>query len=424
MGLSTFANGKMHSRRILIVTNRVPYPLNDGGNLAVHAMLEGYHKAGMEVFLFSMNTSRHFIPVEELPQLFKDIRFETFDIDTEIKIFPSLKNYLLSKQPNQADRFFDKDFEKKLVAAIEDFEPEIIQLESIYLSVYLPSIRAASAAFVTTRLHNIEHQIWERLANETSNRFKRIYLKDLAARIKKFELNAWELTDLLIAITDADAKTVYDLGSETSIHVAPFGINSKHLPQTQQEPKWIGYHIGAMDWMPNAEAVTWFLENVWKEVHIVVPEFEFHFAGRNMPASFKKYEGDGIICAGEVPDAKAFIADKKILIVPLQAGSGIRVKIMEAIAAEKLVISTAVGIQGIEGLEEGKHFLVAETAEDFSRQIKFAMENKNIAMEIAHAGAALIRCVYDQNKITKKLCERVEVELLKNGRRNKSTLSK
>jgi len=397
----------MKNRRILIITNRVPYPLKDGGNLAMHAMIEGYHNVGMEVFLFSMNTSRHYVAVEELPGLFKEIRFETFDIDTDIKIFPSLKNYLLSKQPNQAERFFDKDFERKLLAAIEDFEPDIIQLESIYLSVYLPSIRAASKAFVTTRLHNIEYQIWEKLANETTNKFKRIYLRDLAARIKKFEMNAWKESDLLISIADMDADVVRSLGINAAIHVAPFGVDTNISPTVPEDEKWVGYHIGAMDWMPNAEAVTWFLENVWKDLHKTLPDFEFHFAGRNMPASFKKYQGDGIVCAGEVPDAKAFIADKKILIVPLQAGSGIRVKIMEAIAAEKLVISTTIGMQGINGLEDGKHFLLAETAEDFIKQIKFALENKAAAAIIAKTGAAHIKNAYDQKKIAITLSEQI-----------------
>ena len=401
----------MKSRRILIITNRVPYPFRDGGNLAMHAMIQGYHDAGMEVFLLSMNTSRHFVAVEELPALFRDIRFDTFDIDTEVRIFPSLKNYLLSKQPNQVDRFFNKDFEQKIIAAIENFEPDIIQLESVYLSAYLPSIRAASRALIATRLHNVEHEIWERLANDTSNRFKRIYLKDLAARIKKFELTAWNDADLLIPITNADARKVMELTIEKPMHVAAFGLDEKHMHFGHQPDKWIGYHIGAMDWMPNVEAITWFLEEVWKELHKELPEFEFHFAGRNMPASFKKYEGEGIVCAGEVPDAKAFIADKKILIVPLRAASGIRVKIMEAIAAEKLVISTSVGVQGIEGLEDGKHFLQAETPEDFIRQIKFAMEHQSAANNIALAGANLIRSNYNQGKITRELRKKIETLL-------------
>ena len=225
----------MISKRIFIITNRIPYPLKDGGNLAVMAMIKGYCDAGMEVFLYSMNTSRHYVAVEQLPDFFRTIRFETFDINTDIKIVPSLKNYLLSKQPNQAERFYDEDFEDKLIRLIEQFQPEVIQLESIYLSVYLPKIREHSKAFITTRLHNIEYEIWERLAVESSNTFKRVYLKDLAGRVKKFEMEAWKDSDLLIAITDADAQVVASMGITTPIYVAPFGLEvSKSYPQKER----------------------------------------------------------------------------------------------------------------------------------------------------------------------------------------------
>jgi len=398
----------MQHRKILIVTNRIPYPLNDGGNIAVHAMIEGYHKAGIEVFLFSMNTSRHYIPIEELPSLFQAIRVDTFDIDTDIKIVPSLKNFLLSKQPQQADRFFDKAFEKKLLVAIDSFEPDIIQLESIYLSVYIPAIRQQSPAIIASRLHNIEHQIWERLAAVTSNTFKRFYLKDLSARIKRFESQAWKQADVLVAITEADATVIKESGITTPIHVAPLGINNDKIVYNLAQERWVGYHIGAMDWLPNAEAISWFLENVWKEIHKALPDFEFHFAGRNMPASFKKYEGDGVLCAGEVADAKTFISDKKILLVPLQAGSGIRVKVMEAIAAEKLVVSTSVGVQGIVGLQPNHHFLLAETPADFVTQLQFVFENLERAEKIAKDGAAYIKTNFCQNSITQDLLQALD----------------
>lgn len=397
----------MSLQKILIITNRVPYPLKDGGNHAVYSMIEGYQQAGLDVYLLSMNTSRHFVPLEELPELFQNIRFSTVDIDTDVKIFSSLKNFILSKQPNHAERFFDKKFEKKVIDVLEDFEPDVIQLESIYLSVYIPSIRTHSKAKVVARLHNIEYQIWERLAANTSNTFKRFYLKDLASRIKRFEEQAWRQADLLLAITDTDEAVVKATFHDAPVHVVPFGINNEKVYHSLVSEKWVGYHIGAMDWMPNADSISWFLDQVWKEVHKVIPDFEFHFAGRNMPASFKKYEGNGVICAGEVSDARAFIADKKILIVPLQAGSGMRIKVMEAIAAEKLVISTAVGVQGISGLEDGKHFLLAESADDFVRQIKFAFEKKKAAITISKAGADFIKSTYSQEAITKSLLRRL-----------------
>jgi polysaccharide biosynthesis protein PslH len=402
-----FCDHHMAQHRILIVTNRVPYPLNDGGSLAMHAMIEGYHQAGWEVFLLSMNTSRHYVSLEVLPPLYRTIRFEAFDINTDVRIVPTLVNFFLSRKPNHAERFYEKDFATKLERIIEDFEAELIQLESIYLATYLSNIKAATRAPIAMRLHNIEFQIWERLANEATT-FRKYYLRDLCARIKKFEVAAWHQADVLIAITETDAELVRTLAPDKDIVTVPFGINTQALGIVSKEQEWVGYHIGAMDWMPNAEAISWFLDEVWPELHKEVPSFRFHFAGRNMPGSFEKYEHDGVTCAGEVEDAGQFIADKKILIVPLRSGGGIRIKILEALAAGKLVISTSVGMQGIEGVEAGVHYLPAETKDDFIRQVKWTVEHIPEAERIAENGAKLVRTRYDQADIMAHLLSHID----------------
>ncbi len=395
----------MTKHRILIVTNRIPYPLNDGGSIAMYAMIEGYHNAGWEVFLCSLNTSRHYVNLDALPPFFQKIGFESLDINTDVRVFSTLRNFFLSRKPNHAERFYEKEFAHKLKRIINTFEPDVVQLESVYLTTYLPVIQEAGNILIALRLHNIEYQIWERLANEASS-FKKYYLRDLCTRIRKFEMTAWSSADLLITITDADAAVVRKLVKDTQIVTAPLGINAAMVPAATGQEQWVGYHIGAMDWLPNTEAVTWFLDQVWPDLHKEVPLFEFHFAGRNMPGAFEKYEHDGVTCAGEVPDAGAFIADKKILIVPLRSGGGIRVKILEALAAGKLVISTATGMQGIGGARPGGHYLLADDKEGFIRQIKWALDHKSEAADIARAGAELIRSAYDQESIMRTLIHR------------------
>lgn len=397
----------MAKRRILIITNRVPYPLNDGGSLAMHAMIEGYHASGWEVFLLAMNTSRHYVPLESLPALYKQIGFESFDINTDVRLLPTLVNFFLSRKPNHAERFYEKGFAAMLEKVIDNFEPEVIQLESVYLATYLPVIKEASKAKIALRLHNIEYQIWERLANEATT-FKKYYLKDLCSRIKKFELNAWNAADMLIAIAPTDASVAAAAAPEKPVITIPFGIDTTAVKPDKVNSRWVGYHIGAMDWMPNAEAIHWFLEDVWPDLHKTVLDFEFHFAGRNMPGSFEKYEHDGVICAGEVADAKTFIADKKILIVPLRSGGGIRIKILEALAAGKLVVSTSVGMQGIAEAKPGIHFLLADTKEEFIAHIRWAMAHKEEAQAIAAAGAAMVRQEYDRSRIMSKLIAAME----------------
>jgi len=398
----------MPAHRILILTNRIPYPLTDGGNMAMNAMIQGYHDAGWEVYLLSMHTLRHVVEHDVLKNLYPWLAgFETVDIDNRIKPIPTLVNLIFSKQPNHATRFFNYSFREKLEHILKDFKPDAVQLESIFLATYLPYIRQYCKAATVLRLHNVEYQVWERLAAQVRSLPKRGYLKNLSKRIKYFEEKAWTEFDILLPITWVDAEVVKQSGTGAEIIVAPFGIDTNKKQLNKVEEKWEGYHIGAMDWLPNAEAMAWFLKDVWPMLHKEVPAFRFHFAGRKMPGSFKQMTLPGVNCAGEVPDAEAFIADKKVLIVPLMSGGGIRVKILEAMANGKIVISTSVGMQGIHA-KAGVHYLQAEDARTFTEAVKWVMNNKAKALQIAEMAAKLVAEEYSQPVIMKKVINGIE----------------
>lgn len=392
----------MAVKRILILTNRVPYPLKDGGALAMHAMITGYRKAGLEVFVLAMNTTRHYVAPDAIPAWLKDGGFAAVDTDTRIRPLPVLLNFLFSSQPEHSVRFYREAYAAKLQELIGNFAPDVIQMESIYLSSYLPQVRRQTKAPVIQRLHNIEYQVWERLAAETAHPVKRFYLRNLALRIKKYEQKIWNDFDLLLPITGADAALIATSGSRTKMLVAPFGIDINESNTTLIKEEWDGYHIGAMDWLPNEEAMRWFSREIWPDLHAAIPVFRFYFAGRNMPEWCREVQEDGLHCMGEVPDAGAFIASKKILIVPLRSGGGIRVKILEAMAAGKLVISTAVGMQGIAAIS-GVHYLEANNKADFIRQVAWCLDHKPAAEKIALAGRELVRQQYDAQVVTQQV---------------------
>ncbi len=400
----------MSQHSILIITNRVPYPMNDGGNLAVQAMINGYRDAGMDVYLLSMNTSRHNIPPQQLATLFRDIKgFEVSDINTDVRNADIIFNFLFSSKPNHAVRFKNAAFARKLEEVLKKLKPDIIQVESIFLTSYLPIIKKiVPNAATILRLHNIEYQIWQRFALETKSPLKRYYLKSLAHRLRKYEEAAWASYDLLLPITEVDAALVRGSGIHTQMVVAPFGIDNANLHPDNEKTVWNGYHLGAMDWMPNKESLNWFLQDVWPEMHRQLPTFEFYFAGRQMPESYKALNLPGAHCMGEVPDAAKFVEDKKILIVPLRSGGGIRVKILEAMALKKIVISSDVGIQGIDATP-GKHYLAASTKEELINAVKWCLENKERAMEIGEQAAQLVKDKYERRNITKRIINKLNL---------------
>lgn len=398
----------MTKRKILIVTNRIPYPMKDGGNIAMKAMIEGYREAGWQVFLLSMNTTRHHVADDVLRRIYTHLHaFEWMNVDNSLKWTDIAKNFLFSKQPEHAERFFNADFKAKLKGVLQTFKPDVVQIESVYLSTYLPTIKKYSDASTVLRMHNVEYQIWSGLARRTRNVLKKVYLKNLAVRVRNFEREAWKDYDLLLPITEKDAALVQRLEEANEILVAPFSIEKERILPKSHNEKWVGYHLGAMDWLPNKIGMSWFIKKAWPLVRKAVPKFEFHFAGRHMPPEFKNINISGVHCADEVQDADEFIADKKILIVPLFSGGGIRVKILEAMAAGKVVITTATGIKGIEA-KPGEHYLRAQSPDDFAKAVKWVLEHKPEAEKIADNARSLVIEKYEQGKVMGKVISRVE----------------
>jgi glycosyltransferase involved in cell wall biosynthesis len=378
--------------------------------MAMHAMIEGYHQSGWQVYLLSMNTSRHYVEPEQLKKLFTHLHgFEWVDIDNSLKWTEIMKNYFFSKQPEHARRFYKEEFKEKLKDVLTSFVPDVVQMESVFLTTYLPVIKKYSYALTVLRLHNIEYQIWQGLTKKNSSHLKRLYLNSLTERIRNFERQAWKSYDLLLPITEKDAYLVARLEDVNAMIVAPFGINMQTVAPGRNE-KWSGYHIGSMDWLPNKTAIRWFLDKAWPKIRIAAPQFEFYFAGRNMPPEFMKTPISGVHCLDEVPDAAEFISDKKILIVPITSGGGVRVKILEAMAAGKVVITTPTGIKGIEA-RAGEHYLQAAKPEEFARAIKWCLDNTTEAEQMAGRARDLVAEKYEYKEVIKKVVSEVDLLL-------------
>jgi glycosyltransferase involved in cell wall biosynthesis len=374
-------------------------------------MIDGYRVSGWEVYLLAMNTSKHHIPHKVLKTLYTDIhQFDWMDMNNDIKATGIIKNYLFSEDAEHVARFYNAAFEEKIVSVLQEFSPDVVQIESVYLTTYMPAIKSNSKAVSVLRMHNIEYHIWHSLANKSKNILKKNYLTNLTKRLKRFERNAWKQYDVVLAITEKDAAHVRKLENVPGRLVAPFSMDTSKISVSDVEKKWVGYHIGAMDWIPNKEGVKWFLTEAWPRIHKAVPKFEFYFAGRKMPGEFTQMNVEGVHCLAEVENAADFIADKKILIVPISSAGGIRVKILEAMAAGKIVISTPYGIKGIEA-KMGEHYLTATTPDDFMRAIKWCLKNKPEAEQIAINARELVIKKYDYLMVIKDIITEIDSQM-------------
>ncbi|MBL7706472.1 MAG: glycosyltransferase [Taibaiella sp.] len=393
--------------RILVLCSRVPYPLHDGGNLAVSNLMEGLLDAGIRLSMLAMNTSRHQVDPQQLPPVFNRLEyFKTVAVDNSIKPLAALRS-LVSGTSYNLERFITQDFEPALTSLLQVNQYDIILLEGLYVTPYLSAIRKHSSAKVCYRQHNVEFQIWERLARNSTHFLKRFYLRQLAKALKKYELKHLNDYDSIAAISPVDAEIYQALGCTIPVVEIPYSLKIKNpatnLAATPAIPRF--YHIGAMDWQPNEEAISWFLEKVWPLVIASAPEAQLFLAGRNMSAYFLGGSWPNVHIIGEVPDADAFEADKQILVVPLHSGGGIRIKILEAMSKQKAVIATRVAMQGFHAAANGEEVLLADSPADFAAACLALINDPGQVQQLGLKAQKLIQTYYNQQLVINKLLQ-------------------
>lgn len=387
--------------KILLLCNKSPWPPAEGGPMAMEAMARGLMEAGHQVKILAINSNKYHTELKDIPDSFrKQTRIEFVNIDLSIKPFPALIS-LLKGTSYHVERFITADFTRTLEQILIADHYDIIQFETLFTTPYIGLIRKYSSARLILRAHNIEHLIWERFSRGTRNPLKRFYLGKLAKSLRNYEIQTLRNLDGVVAITDVDAKWFRELFPKLPVISIPFGIDAGDSEEdlTKVEPKRKGlFHLGSMNWLPNQEGIRWFLNEVWPGLREQFPELTFSLAGRSMPLWLVQNKQAGVIIDGEVDNAREYMLDHEIMVVPLFSGSGIRIKIIEGMLMARTVITTPVGAEGIPYVE-GEHLLIARDAAGFMDAVTFCLTNPIAARQIGVAGRKLVLYKHDNQML-------------------------
>ncbi|NNC83631.1 MAG: glycosyltransferase family 4 protein [Flavobacteriales bacterium] len=367
-------------------------------------LTKGLLEAGHDVKVLCVSTHKHPYDENALSEIYCRLtRIEAVYIDTRLNFVDAFSN-LITRDSYNISRFFSPDFDMKLERVLnEEDDFDVIQVESLFMTPYIATARRFSSAKIMLRSHNLEYKIWQRMARVSANGARRAYLRLLAKRLKEYEMSIMNQVDGIATISPEDTQHYMDLGCDIPIETIPFGIDSAsyqvELPY-QFRPNL--FHLGAMDWMPNIEGVEWFLENAWEDIRNAYPQFQLHLAGKASDSYVTKRPMDGVILDGEVANAKDYMAQHGIMIVPLLSGGGIRIKIIEGMAMGKVVISTSIGAEGI-GVTHGKNILIADSPQEFKQRIDEIHENPQMLENIAVNARSFIESNFDNSVLTDKL---------------------
>ncbi|GAB4330860.1 MAG: glycosyltransferase [Bacteroidales bacterium] len=388
---------------ILFLCNKSPWPPREGAPLAMNANIQALLRKGHRVKVLALSTNKYPVSEKDIPQDYLEkTGIEFVYVDLSVRPWPAFKN-LFSLESFHVARFDAPAVHQRLSEILLEQNFDIVQIEILYMLPYLRTIRKYSNAPVVLRSHNVEHLLWKRIAATTSNPLRRSYLRYLARKLERYELSSLNDCDGLATISPKDAGFFREAGCTLPLTDIPFGVDPAGYPfgPPPKGPLSL-FHIGSMNWMPNEEGIAWFLEKVWPEINRRWPELPLYLAGREMPDWILELEKGTLHVPGEVPDAREFMAQHHVMVVPLRSGSGIRIKIIEAMAMGKAIISTSLGAEGI-NCTHGKNILIADTPDEMTEAVRRCMDEPGLVESLGKEARKLIETEHNLESVGTRL---------------------
>ena len=342
--------------KVLHVSNKPAYPRIDGGAIAISQLLLGLIANDQtDVTHFTLSTHKHTFDIRNYPTALSHQKIVNFPINTAVSISGALWSLIKNESYNVV-RFYDPSVSKKMENYLTEHTFDYVILESIFLLPYTELFRSKGIK-VILRAHNVEHHIWEQQAKRCLSFVKKVYFNKLAKQLKLYELSALKAVDGIMVISDQDARYFQSQFPEKPIATIPTSFSS--VNETSDYTKNDFYFLGAMDWTPNEEGVDWLLKKVIPMAH---SSLKIHLAGKSMNCA--RLSSTQIHCHGEVDDAKSFILSHGICLIPIQSGSGIKIKLLENMALGKPIITTSEGARGVNVIHD-EHVIIADSPKDF-----------------------------------------------------------
>lgn len=366
---------------------------------------KGLIEEGHSVRVLAVETAKHPVNKDLIKQTYLELTaFDSVYIDTSLSVWAALKSFF-SRNAYQVNRFYSKTFAHKLIEVLQSDHYDIVHLESIFMSPYIDTIRLHSSAKIVLRIHNVEHQIWNRVAKNETNPFRRLAIKSLANQLERYECALGNKLDGFVTISQPDFDFFEKSYRQVPGAVVPFGVNLDDYPENEnyipsENPEL--FHVGSMNWMPNIEGIIWFLDEVWPLIVDKFPQISFTIAGRSIPKEISQRADTNVIIAGEVPSASDFMLEKDIMVVPLLSGSGIRVKIIEGMALGKTIITTSIGAEGLD-VEDGKNILIANTPEEFVSAVTKCVNTPDLCAILGENARNFVALNHNNRLVTREL---------------------
>lgn len=386
---------------VLVVDEEIPWPLDTGKKIRTHNLLRRLEKKFSITYVCygeaadsipGMERTRLVtIPSTILPQ--KGVRF-----------YLSLLGNLLSSRPYVVQRHYSERFVGVVDQLIQSGSFDLIHCE---WTPYTENIRKHVERIPSVlSAHNVEAQIWERYWLTERNFLKRIYIYVQWQKLLKYEMY-WSPKYREISVVSGPDRLVFEnrYGCRR-VNVVPNGVDQEYFaPRKDISPAPHSLvFTGSMDWRPNQDGVRYFIRDVLPLIRKRLPDVSFTVVGRNPPDWLVAMAESipGVFITGTVDDVRPYIAASSLYVVPLRVGGGSRLKILEAMSMEKIVLSTSLGAEGLD-VSDGENIILRDTPETMADAACTILDDTSAFQSVGSAGRRLVLDRYTWDAIAVQL---------------------
>lgn len=382
--------------RIIQLSPRIPYPLVDGGSISIYNLTHQLKRLGAEIYFVAFY--REDGDLNGIKQLCKDVLILN---KPEINLQKILGNFL-SEVPLNIAKYHSHSALSQILEFATGNQVELIHVDHLHMAYYGLALKKVLGIPAVLREHNVEMRITERMRKSSPNLFYRFVAAAQEVKFRMYEPKVCEEFDVCLMITDEDRKFIKQLNPRINAITIPAGVEVRPLLTTSGKDDTILY-LGSLDWLPNIYGLQWFIRKVMPLVILERPGAKLHIYGKNpIKLARSLHDGVRVFVHGYVPDVEEAFNNGNVVIVPLHVGSGLRLKILQAMSFGKVVVSTSVGSEGIKA-HNGREIFIADTPERFASIVSNVLRDEQLRVKVGAAAAEFVRREHSWEAIGNKL---------------------
>ena len=386
--------------KILFLAHLFPLPLDSGGKIKSFYTLKALaaeHDVSFLSFIRGEDEGKH---LKELHKICPNIKV----INLHRSKSRFAKDALMSLCSDKSFIVY-RDFREEMQSAFDDlvksFAPDIVHIDHLQMAQFV-SFEADYKTVLDE--HNVEHLIIKRVSQTSSNHLMRNYAAIEWKKLKKYELNVCSKASLVLTVSEEDKNTLLSEASNiNAIEAVPIGVDTDFfkIVNRNTDSKTI-LSIATMYWPPNVDSMLYFCQDIFPLIKKEIPDAKLNIAGQRPVKEITNLASESIIVSGYIDDSREVSKDCAAFIVPLRSGSGVRVKILNAMAMGLPIVTTSIGVEGL-NCENGKHLLIADTPKEFASAVIDLFNNKEKSIQLGKNARELVENEYSWDIIGKRL---------------------